>query len=145
MARVIIGPSVSKPATALLFGGAAAGVVALHLTTNGTLGFHIDELYHIDCGLHPALGYVDFPPVVPLLANLETDLLGISPCSSTPTGLTLARARTQRCSPCFCASSTGHGHSRPTTSWRRNPLLPLTCSSTPIQRSSKSAARSCAR
>src|SRR5713101_5594112 len=63
----------------MLFGGAAAAVIALHLATNGTLGFHTDELYYIDSGRHPALGYVDFPPVVPLLARLETDLLGISP------------------------------------------------------------------
>ena len=63
----------------LLYGGAAAGVIALHLATNGTLGFHTDELYYLDCGRHPALGYVDFPPVVPLLARLETGLLGVSP------------------------------------------------------------------
>ena len=63
----------------LLFGGAAVGVVALHLATNGTLGFHTDELYYLDCGRHPAFGYVDFPPVVPLLARLETGLLGVSP------------------------------------------------------------------
>ncbi|HET6318996.1 MAG TPA: glycosyltransferase family 39 protein [Chloroflexota bacterium] len=56
-----------------------AGVIALHLATNGTLGFHTDELYYIDCGRHPALGYVDFPPVVPMLARLATDLLGTSP------------------------------------------------------------------
>jgi hypothetical protein len=62
-----------------LFGGAAAGIIALHLATNGTLGFHTDELYYLDSGRHPALGYVDFPPVVPLLAHLETGLLGISP------------------------------------------------------------------
>jgi Dolichyl-phosphate-mannose-protein mannosyltransferase len=66
-------------ATTLLYGGAASVVVVLHLVTNGTLGFHTDELYYIDSGRHPALGYVDFPPVVPLLARLETDLLGISP------------------------------------------------------------------
>jgi Dolichyl-phosphate-mannose-protein mannosyltransferase len=54
-------------------------LIALHLATNGTLGFHTDELYYLDCGRHPALGYVDFPPVVPLLARLETGLLGISP------------------------------------------------------------------
>ena len=30
-------------------------------------------------GRHPALGYVDFPPLVPLLARLETGLLGVSP------------------------------------------------------------------
>jgi hypothetical protein len=63
----------------LLFGGAALGIIALHVATNGTLGFHTDELYYLDCGRHPALGYVDFPPVVPLLARLETGLLGISP------------------------------------------------------------------
>jgi dolichyl-phosphate-mannose-protein mannosyltransferase len=64
---------------ALLFGGAALGVVALHLATNSTLGFHTDELYYLTCGWHPALGYVDFPPLVPLLARLETGLLGVSP------------------------------------------------------------------
>jgi 4-amino-4-deoxy-L-arabinose transferase-like glycosyltransferase len=63
----------------VLFAGAAAGVIVLHLATNGTLGFHTDELYYIDCGRHLAFGYVDFPPLVPLLARLETGLLGISP------------------------------------------------------------------
>ncbi len=63
----------------LLFGGAAAGIIALHLATNSTLGFHTDELYYLACGRHPALGYVDFPPVVPLLARVETGLLGVSP------------------------------------------------------------------
>jgi len=69
----------SRSTTVLLFGGAALGVIALHLATNGTLGFHTDELYYLDSGRHPALGYVDFPPVVPLLARLETGLFGISP------------------------------------------------------------------
>ena len=55
------------------------GIIALHLVTNGTLGFHTDELYYLACGRHPAFGYVDFPPVVPLLARLETGLLGVSP------------------------------------------------------------------
>lgn len=66
-------------AAGLVFGAAAVGIIALHLATNGTLGFHTDELYYLTCGLHPALGYVDFPPVVPLLARLETGLLGVSP------------------------------------------------------------------
>ena len=65
--------------TGLLYGGAALGVIALHLSTNSTLGFHTDELYYLTCGQHPALGYVDFPPLVPLLARLETGLLGVSP------------------------------------------------------------------
>ena len=66
-------------AAPLLFGGAAVAVLVVHLATNGTLGFHTDELYYIDCGRHPALGYVDFPPIVPLLARLETNLLGATP------------------------------------------------------------------
>jgi hypothetical protein len=67
------------PGTLLLFGGAAAIVLALHLATNSTLGFHTDELYYIDSGRHPAFGYVDFPPIVPVLARLETGLLGVTP------------------------------------------------------------------
>ncbi|MGA8877085.1 MAG: glycosyltransferase family 39 protein [Candidatus Korobacteraceae bacterium] len=62
-----------------LYAGAAIVVLAVHLATNGNLGFHTDELYYIDSGRHPALGYVDFPPIVPLLARLETDLLGATP------------------------------------------------------------------
>jgi Dolichyl-phosphate-mannose-protein mannosyltransferase len=69
----------SRLATVLVYGGAAVGIIALHVATNSTLGFHTDELYYLTCGLHPALGYVDFPPVVPLLARLETGLLGVSP------------------------------------------------------------------
>jgi Dolichyl-phosphate-mannose-protein mannosyltransferase len=69
----------SRLIAVLLFGGAAVSVIALHLATNGTLGFHTDELYYLDSGRHPALGYVDFPPVVPLLGRLETGLLGVSP------------------------------------------------------------------
>src|SRR4029453_15082707 len=79
MSRAVDRPPRSGVATALLYGGAAAGGIALPLATNGTLGFHTDELYYLDCGRHPALGYVDFPPVVPLLARLESGLLGTSP------------------------------------------------------------------
>ena len=62
-----------------LYGAAAVVVLVVHLATNGNLGFHTDELYYIDCGRHPELGYVDFPPIVPLLARLETNLLGATP------------------------------------------------------------------
>jgi 4-amino-4-deoxy-L-arabinose transferase-like glycosyltransferase len=65
--------------TYLLYGGAAACLIAVHLATNSILGFHIDELYYLASGRHPAFGYVDFPPIVPLLSRLETGLLGVTP------------------------------------------------------------------
>ncbi len=47
---------------------AALVTLALHLAGNPHYGFFRDELYFIICGFHPAFGYVDQPPVVPLLA-----------------------------------------------------------------------------
>ncbi|HEV3091453.1 MAG TPA: glycosyltransferase family 39 protein [Candidatus Cybelea sp.] len=47
---------------------AALITLAIHLAANPHYGFFRDELYFIICGFHPAWGYVDQPPVVPLLA-----------------------------------------------------------------------------
>ncbi|MDE2481922.1 MAG: glycosyltransferase family 39 protein [bacterium] len=56
----------------------AAGVVLIvHALGNAHYGFFRDELYFIICGQHPQFGYVDQPPVVPLLAAL-TQLAGHS-------------------------------------------------------------------
>ncbi|HZV76281.1 MAG TPA: glycosyltransferase family 39 protein [Candidatus Babeliales bacterium] len=50
---------------------------AVHLIANPHYGFFRDELYFMICGFRPAWGYVDQPPVVPLLAA-GSQLLGHS-------------------------------------------------------------------
>ena len=50
--------------------------IAIHLLVNGRYGFFRDELYFIVCGQHPALGYVDQPPLVPFLAAGSRALFG---------------------------------------------------------------------
>src|ERR1700722_2560687 len=46
----------------------AAAVALVHLLSAGQYGFFANELYFIVCGRHPAFGYVDQPPLIPLLA-----------------------------------------------------------------------------
>jgi hypothetical protein len=53
--------------------------LAVHLATNGIYGFQRDEMYYIISGQHPALGYVDYPPLTPMLARINTSVFGISP------------------------------------------------------------------
>ncbi|MEO8745693.1 MAG: glycosyltransferase family 39 protein [Candidatus Dormiibacterota bacterium] len=65
-----------RPAAPLL--AVAAVVLAIHLATNGMYGLHTDELYYIVSGQHPAFGYVDYPPVTPMLARIDTSIFGIS-------------------------------------------------------------------
>jgi hypothetical protein len=48
--------------------GIAAVTALLHLAVAGRYGYFRNELYFIDCGSHPAFGYVDQPPLIPLLA-----------------------------------------------------------------------------
>lgn len=56
----------------------AAVKVALNLVAAPRYGWHRDELYYADAGRHLALGFVDFPPITPLLAALARVLTGDS-------------------------------------------------------------------
>jgi hypothetical protein len=67
------------------FGGDFAILISLsvfklliHLFTNSNYGFHRDEFYYIACGNHLAWGFVDHPPLVPLITVICRWLLGDS-------------------------------------------------------------------
>ena len=57
--------------------GVAAVVAIVHFAVATQYGAFRNELYFIICGRHPAFGYVDQPPLVPLLAAL-TQSAGIN-------------------------------------------------------------------
>ena len=52
--------------------------VALELAFSSRYGFLQDELYFIEAGHHLAFGYVDQPPLAPLLTRI-TSIAGVSP------------------------------------------------------------------
>src|ERR1035437_2099126 len=59
----------------LVAGVMFAGLMAV----SGAYGFHGDEMYYIVAGQHPAFGYVDQPPLTPLLSAASVALFGVSP------------------------------------------------------------------
>src|SRR5580698_3997961 len=50
--------------------------LVLHLIVNNRYDVFSDELYFIVCGQHPALGYVDQPALIPLIAAASYKLFG---------------------------------------------------------------------
>ncbi|MFI5892077.1 glycosyltransferase family 39 protein [Actinoplanes sp. NPDC051513] len=59
----------------LVAGLMVAGLLGL----SGAYGFHGDEMYFVVAGRHPAFGYVDQPPLTPLLSAASVAILGVSP------------------------------------------------------------------
>ena len=54
------------------------GGVALEMAMSARYGYHRDELYFLVAGEHPALGYVDQPPLAPLVAHWSSVLFANS-------------------------------------------------------------------
>ena len=62
----------------LAVAGMAAATFVLHMIFNGRYGYFRDEFDYIICGNHPAWGYVDQPPLVPILTRIFRAIFGDS-------------------------------------------------------------------
>jgi 4-amino-4-deoxy-L-arabinose transferase-like glycosyltransferase len=62
-----------------LFLVALAAFLLIYLSTFVSgYGYFIDEFYYIACAAHPAMGYVDHPPLAPLILALFQAIFGTS-------------------------------------------------------------------
>jgi 4-amino-4-deoxy-L-arabinose transferase-like glycosyltransferase len=62
-------PRLTPRSARLGVGLVAAGAFAAEMTVSARYGYVRDELYFLTAGHHPAFGYVDQPPLTPLLAR----------------------------------------------------------------------------
>ncbi|WP_052393936.1 glycosyltransferase family 39 protein [Kutzneria sp. 744] len=77
--RIGPGRTVVRPPSRIAWpaiGSVAVGVVVLLVAMASRYGYYRDELYFRMLSEHPALGYVDQPPLTPWLAGLATHLFG---------------------------------------------------------------------
>ncbi|HQK77888.1 MAG TPA: hypothetical protein PKZ25_16960, partial [Candidatus Hydrogenedentes bacterium] len=61
-----------------LIGLLALAKLALHLAFVNRYGYFRDELYYLACGHHLDWGYVDFPPLIGLMAAFVRRTMGDS-------------------------------------------------------------------
>ena len=61
-----------------IVGWIAAATTAFHLATANIWGYHRDEFYYLACGRRLAWGYVDHPPLTPVLYRLAASTVGTS-------------------------------------------------------------------
>ena len=73
-AQVVTQPRANT--TALL--GITATVMAVHILTNHRYGFHRDELQILSDAVHLDWGFVEFPPLTPLLERISLGVFGLS-------------------------------------------------------------------
>ena len=71
--------AVALPRMAYLIAAIATAVLLL---LAGGYGFHRDELYFVVAGRHPAFGYVDQPPLTPILSAIAVALIGPTPVAA---------------------------------------------------------------
>lgn len=81
-ARVTPPPAHSGRPLARIEWGWVAAIAAVkagfHLATATLYGFHRDEFYYLACGRHLAAGYVDHPPITPLMYRGWSAIFGAS-------------------------------------------------------------------
>jgi len=62
----------------LVLAGLGLATVLIHLVVINHYGYFRDELYYMACGEHLDWGYVDFPPLIGLVAYVVRGTLGDS-------------------------------------------------------------------